>query len=97
MTMIENMKNQSYPRRVGDDRIMRRGEQLIVCSKVDMEEWQVQQNRKTAILIDDEVWCLVGKQYKAAKEVRYFLDPWGNGDEPQQSVDKTEDTSDIAR
>ncbi len=61
---------------MGDDRIARRGEQLVVCSKVDMDEWQIQQNRKTAIYINDEVWCLVGKQYTAAKEVRYLLDPW---------------------
>jgi hypothetical protein len=76
MTMIGNMQNQSYPRRVGDDRIIRRGEQLIVCSKVDMDEWQVQNNRKTAIIIDEEVWCLVGKQHTASREIRYFLDPW---------------------
>jgi hypothetical protein len=70
------MEHQTYPRRVGDDRIKRRGEQLVVCSKVDMDEWQIQQYRKTAIYINDEVWCLVGKQYMAAKEVRYLLDPW---------------------
>jgi hypothetical protein len=55
---------------------VRRGEQLIVCSKVDMDDWQIQQNRKTAIYINDEAWCLVGKQYMAAKEVRYLLEPW---------------------
>jgi hypothetical protein len=74
--MIETMQNQAFPRRIGDDRIMRRGEQLIVCSKVDMEGWQVRQNRKTVIFINDEAWCLVGKQYTAAKEVHYLLDPW---------------------
>jgi hypothetical protein len=41
-----------------------------------MDEWQIQQNRKTAIYIDDEVWCLVGKQHTAEKEVLYLLDPW---------------------
>lgn len=70
------MGNQTYPWRVGDDRIVRIGEQLVVYSKVDMDEWQIQQNRKTAIYINDEVWCLVGKQYTAAKEVRYLLHPW---------------------
>jgi hypothetical protein len=70
------MEDQIYPRRVGDDRIERKGKQLVVCSKVDMDEWQIQQNRKTAIYIRDEAWCLVGKQYTAAKEVRYLLDPW---------------------
>jgi hypothetical protein len=41
-----------------------------------MDEWQVQQLRKTAIYINDEAWCLVGKQYTATKEVRYLLEPW---------------------
>ena len=76
MTMIKAMQNQTYPRTIGDDRVMRRGEQLIVCSKVDMDEWQIQQNRKTVIFINDEAWCLVGKQYTATKEVHYLLDPW---------------------
>lgn len=61
---------------IGDDRIERNGAQIVVCSKVDMEEWQVQQTRKTAIYIDDEAWCLVGKQYTSNKEVQYLLDPW---------------------
>ena len=55
---------------------MRRGEQLVVCSKVDMDEWEIRDNRKTAIFIDDEVWCLVEKQFTDNKEVRYILDPW---------------------
>jgi hypothetical protein len=70
------MAKQSYPRRVGEDTILRQGEQLIVCSKVDMDEWRVQENRRTAILIDEEVWCLTGKQYTELKEVHYYLDPW---------------------
>jgi hypothetical protein len=61
---------------IGNDTIMRRGEQLIICSKVDMHDWQVQQIRKTAIYVDDEAWCLVGKQHTATKEVRYLLDFW---------------------
>jgi|WetSurMetagenome_2_1015567.scaffolds.fasta_scaffold161630_2 hypothetical protein len=70
------MPGQTYLMRVGEDRIVRRGTQLLVCSKVDMEEWQIQQTRKTAIYIDDEAWCLVEKRYVAANEVRYLLDPW---------------------
>jgi hypothetical protein len=62
--------------RVGEDRVVRRGNQLVVCSKADMEEWQIQQTRKTAIYINDEEWCLVGKEYAAAHEMRYLLDPW---------------------
>jgi len=41
-----------------------------------MDEWRIQQQRKTVIFIYDEAWCLVGKQYTAAKEVHYLLDPW---------------------
>ena len=70
------MQKQEYSRRVGEDRILRSGEQLVVCSKVDMEEWEVRQNRKTAIFVDEEPWCLVGRQYTASKEVHYLLEPW---------------------
>ena len=70
------MEKQTYPQTMGEDRIVRRGEQLIVCSKMDMDEWRVQENRVTAIYINNESWCLVGKQYTVAKEVRYILDPW---------------------
>lgn len=76
MTMIEIMQNPKLPRMIGDDRIMRRGAQLTIRSRVDMHEWQIQENRKTVIFINDEAWCLVGKQYTAAKEVHYILDPW---------------------
>jgi hypothetical protein len=62
--------------RVGDDMVLRKGEQLIICSKSDMDEWQIQQTRKTAIYVDDEVWCLVEKRRTATKEVRYMLEPW---------------------
>jgi hypothetical protein len=51
MTIIEHMKSQLYPRQVGEDRILRHGEQLVVCSKVDMDGWRVQETRKTAIII----------------------------------------------
>jgi len=74
--MIDNMKYQSYPRKVGEDRILRRGDQLVVCSQVDMEEWQIRDNRKTAVYIDDAVWCLVEKQFSDDGEIRYILDPW---------------------
>jgi len=74
--MIDNMKNQSYPRKVGEDRILRRGDQLVVCSQVDMEEWQIRDNRKTAVFIDDAVWCLVEKQFTDNGKIRYILDPW---------------------
>ena len=74
--MIVRMKAHSYPRKVGEDRIVRRGGQLIVCSQVVMDEWEIRENRKTAIFIDGEVWCLVEKQFMDNKEVRYILDPW---------------------
>ena len=70
------MTIQPFPRRIGSDTLLRKGDQLIVCSRADMDEWQIRQTRKTIIQINGEDWCLVGKQYTAAKEVRYFLDPW---------------------
>jgi len=74
--MMNKMNGSSFPRKVGEDRILRRGDQLVVCSKADMDEWQIRENRKTAIFIDDEVWCLVEKQFTDDREVRYVLDPW---------------------
>jgi hypothetical protein len=70
------MHNQTYPKRIGNDRILRKGDRLIVCSTVDMREWQVQQIRKTGILIDDEIWQLSEKRHTSKKQVRYFLDSW---------------------
>lgn len=78
MTIIEDMKNQIYPRRFGEDRIIRQGEHLVICSKVDMDDWQIRGTRKTAILIDDEIWCLVGKQFSATNEIHYILEPYSD-------------------
>jgi len=72
----ENMQSQTYPKRIGNDRILLKGDRLIVCSIVDMEEWRVQQIRKIGICIDDELWQLTEKQYRAKNHVRYFLAPW---------------------
>jgi hypothetical protein len=60
----------------GKDRVTSRGEQLVVHSAVDMPDWQVQQNRRTAIIISDEAWCLAGKEIVETGGVRYILDPW---------------------
>jgi hypothetical protein len=78
MTITEHMKNHAYPSRMGEDRILRRGEQLVICSKVDMDEWQVQGTRKTAVIIEDDVWCLVGKEFTDSKEVHYILEPYSD-------------------
>jgi hypothetical protein len=69
------MDSPKYPMRIGEDRIVCKGENLLVCSKFDMEEWQVQELRKTGIYINDELWHLAGKQ-TAEKEIRYLLAPW---------------------
>jgi len=70
------MENCAYPRNVGEDVILRKGERLVVCSKVDMDEWEIGEIRKTAIYINDESWFIVGKQFSASGEVRYLLEPW---------------------
>lgn len=70
------MTVQSYPIRVASDTLLRKGDQLIVCSKADMNEWQIQQTRKTIIRIEGEDWCLVGRHSTPAKEIRYQLEPW---------------------
>jgi len=70
------MDDCAYPRNVGRDVILRKGEQLVVCSKMDMDEWEVGDMRKTAIYINDEYWFIIGKQFSSTGEVRYLLDPW---------------------
>lgn len=78
MTIIEHMKSQGYPRQVGEDRILIQGEQLVICSKVDMDDWQIQGTRKTAVIIDNAVWCLVGKQFANKNEIHYILEPYSD-------------------
>jgi hypothetical protein len=70
------MPDQSPPQIVGTDRMMRRGEQMIIQTAVDADDWRIGVGRKTAILIGDEVWCLAGKEISPAGGVRYVLDPW---------------------
>ena len=70
------MDDYTYLRNVGDDVILRKGERLVVCSKVDMDEWELGQKRKTAIFINGEYWFIIEKQYFATGEVRYLLEPW---------------------
>jgi hypothetical protein len=67
-----------YPIKIGEDRILRKENRLIICSKVDRKEWQVQTVRKTVICVDDELWQLSEKQQRMHKEIRYYLDPWLN-------------------
>jgi hypothetical protein len=73
------MDQKKYPRKMGGDRLERRGEQLVVCSKTDMEEWQVQHTRKTLIWINDVAWRLAGKQQTSTGEVHYLLELWPEG------------------
>lgn len=70
------MAIQSFPRKVGSDTLLRKGDRLIVCSRTDMDEWQLQQTRKTVIQIAGEDWTLAGKQFTPAKEIHYLLEPW---------------------
>jgi hypothetical protein len=66
----------TYPLTLGKDRVFRRGNQLVVLSLVENPEWEVRENRKTAIVIGDEVWCLTGADAAGKRGMRYFLDPW---------------------
>ncbi len=65
-----------YPLRFGKDRVVQKGDQLLVYSAVDMPDWEIAENRKTAVFIGDQVWCLTGKEKLLAGGHRYILDPW---------------------
>jgi len=62
--------------RFGDDRVYRRGENLIVHSVAENPDWEVREYRKIAILIGDDVWCVSSKETAGKHGVRYTLDPW---------------------
>jgi len=72
------MENCAILQMVGEDKILQKGEQLVVCSKVYMDEWEVQEKRKTIIYVYDEAWWLVGKDFTKNNEIRYLLEPWPN-------------------
>jgi hypothetical protein len=74
--MEGGMPDQNSPLMVGTDRMTRRGEQMIIHSAIDIDDWRIGVGRKTAILIGDEVWCLAGKETSPSGNVRYILDPW---------------------
>lgn len=65
-----------YPLRFGKDRVLQKGDQLVVYSTADMPDWEIAGNRKTAIFIKDQVWCLTGKASFPKGAIRYILDPW---------------------
>jgi hypothetical protein len=71
-----NMSTSARLLTLGKDRVTSRGEQLVVHSAVDMPDWQVQQNRRTAIIISNQAWCLAGKEIVETGGVRHILDPW---------------------
>jgi hypothetical protein len=64
-----NMSTSACLLTFGKDHVTSRGEQLVVHSAADMPDWQVQQNRQTAII-------LAGKEIVETEGVRYILDPW---------------------
>ena len=72
------MGNLEFYRQIGEDRILRQGENLVVCSRVEMEDWQLHGTRKTAILIDDGIWCFVGKEFMDNGEIHYILEPYSD-------------------
>jgi hypothetical protein len=72
------MDYEAYPRTMGEDRILSKGDHLVIHSKVDMHEWDVGQTRKTVIYINGGYWYLVGKQFSTTEGVIYLLEPWPN-------------------
>jgi len=60
----------------GNDRVYRRGENLIVRSATENPYWEVREYRKIAVLIGDDVWCVSSKETVGKHSVRYTLDPW---------------------
>jgi len=60
----------------GTDRIVPRGDKLVVYSSVDMHDWQVRRYRRPAIIVDGVTYFVAKKEAGENKEVRYVLEPW---------------------
>src|SRR5437867_2993898 len=61
---------------LGPDRVQQRGEQLIVQTGRDMDDWAVRDYRKTAILFEGKRYFIARKQVLSARRISYFLEPW---------------------
>jgi hypothetical protein len=62
--------------RWGRDRLVRKGEQRILYSPADMEDWEVRKFRRVLIRIEGEPYTLVRKTRQPRGALRYVLEPW---------------------
>jgi len=60
----------------GTDRIVPRGDKLVVYSNVDMHDWQVRRYRRPAIIVDGVTYFVAKRETGENKEIRYVLEPW---------------------
>ena len=72
---------------VGADRVWTRGITVVVESAADMQEWELRQYRRTAIVVGGERYAVVEKRLLDGGGYRYVLEPWPEGvDVPGRTV-----------
>jgi len=64
-----------YPLIFGRDRVVQKGDHLLVYSRLDMPDWQVGRNRRTAVIVEDQTWFISEKRVLGRDGVRYTLEP----------------------
>jgi hypothetical protein len=60
--------------RIGKDRVLRKGDALIVYSPADMYDWNATVFRRNAIVFEEIVWCVKEKRGVSRKLFRYHLE-----------------------
>ncbi len=61
---------------VGTDRVLKRGENLVIDSVCEMEYWEPTEFRRTQIIYDDIVYFITDKKERKGKRWSYHLKEW---------------------
>lgn len=64
----------SHPLKLGDDRVVRKGEQVNIHTNVDMPDWMVRSYRRPAIFFEGKKYFLGRKDTSTYRRIRYQLD-----------------------
>lgn len=76
-------------RRVGSDRLVRKGAGLVVYSDADMDEWEVRRYRRIAIDFEGRRYVVSRRDSLPGGAFAYVLEPWPAGldDDPAAAIE----------
>ena len=66
----------NHPKTFGGDRVVQKGEQILVYTGREMPDWHVRKYRRTAVVIDDRIYFVAKRDDIDRRTVRYTLEPW---------------------